>query len=77
MVRPTLFFKNVKLMFWVDAVLCEIYVRNMSPSHALGNKDPYEMWNGHIPLVRHLSDFGSTYYALIHKEKINKFDARI
>ena len=27
MVRSMLFFKNVKLMFWVDAVLCVVYIR--------------------------------------------------
>ena len=37
-------FKNVKLMFWVDAVLCVVYLRNRSPTHALNNKTPYEMF---------------------------------
>jgi transposase InsO family protein len=76
MVCSMMFFKNVKLMFWVDAVLCAVYVKNRSPSHALGNKTPYEMWYGHIPSVRHLRVFGSTCYALIPKEKRNKLDAR-
>ena len=70
-----MFFKNVKLMFWDDAVLCAIYVKNKCPSHALKNKTPYEMWHGHIPSVRHLRVFGSTYYALIPKEKRRKLDA--
>jgi transposase InsO family protein len=35
MVRSIMFFKNVKLMFWVDAVLCAGYVKNRSSSHAL------------------------------------------
>jgi hypothetical protein len=34
------------------------------------------MWYGHIPLVRHLRDFGSTCYALIPKEQRNNPDAR-
>ena len=37
-----MFFKNVKLMFWANAMLCEIYLRNRSPSHALNDKTPYE-----------------------------------
>jgi hypothetical protein len=69
-------FKNVKLMFWAGAVLCAVYVKNMCPYHALGNKIPYEMWYGRIPSVRHLRVFGSTYYALIPKEQRNKLDAR-
>jgi hypothetical protein len=76
MVRSMLFLKNVKLMFWVDAVLCAVYVKNSSPSHALGNKTPYEMWYGCIPSVRHRRVFGSNYYALIPKEQRNKLGAR-
>jgi hypothetical protein len=71
-----LFFKNVKLMFWTDAVLCAVYVKNRIPSHTLGNNTPYEMWYNHIPLVIHLRVFGSTYYALIPKEQRNKLGAR-
>jgi transposase InsO family protein/adenylate kinase family enzyme len=76
MVRSMMFFKNVKLMFWDDAVLCAVYVKNRCPSHALKNKTPYEMWYGHIPSVRHLRVFGSTCYALIPKEQRSKLDAR-
>jgi hypothetical protein len=74
MVRSMMFFKNVKLMFWVDAVLCAVYVKNMCPSHALKNKTSYEMWYGSTFLgVVHLRVFGSTCYALIPKEKRSKF----
>jgi hypothetical protein len=69
LVHSKMFFKNVKLMFWADAVLCEIYVKNMCPSHALNNKILYEIWYGHIPSLRHFRVFGSTCYALIPKEK--------
>ena len=69
-------FKNVKLMFWGDAVKCAAYLRNRSPSNALDNKTPHEMWFGYLPSVRHLRVFGSTCYALIPKEKINKLGAR-
>ena len=67
MVRSMMFFKNVKLMFWVDAVLCVVYVKNRCPSNAIRHKNPYEKWYGHIPLVKHLRVFGSTCYALIPK----------
>ena len=74
-VHSMLFFKNVKLMFWDDVVLCVVYVRNKSPYHDLGNKTPSEMWNDCIPLVRHLRVFGSTCYASIPKEQRNKLGA--
>jgi hypothetical protein len=77
MVCSVIFFKNVKLMFWVNAVLCAVYVKNRCPCHALENKTPYEIWYGHIPSVRHLRVLGSTCYALIPKEKRSNFDARI
>jgi len=67
-----MFFKNVKLMFWADVVLCDVYVKNRCPSNAIRNKTPYEIWYGHIPLVKHLKVFGSTFYALIPKVHRNK-----
>jgi hypothetical protein len=63
------------MMFWVDAVLCEVYVKNRCSSHAFENKTPYEMWYGRIPSVRHIRVFGCTCYALI-PEQINKLDAK-
>ena len=54
MVRSKMFFQNVKLIFWGDTILCEVYLRSISPSHALNNKTPYEMWHGFISLERHL-----------------------
>ena len=69
MIRSMMFFKNVKLMFWGDAVKCAAYLRNRSPSNALDNKTPNEMWFGHLPSIRHLRFFGSTCYALIPKRK--------
>ena len=71
-----MFFKNVKLMFWADAVLCVVYLRNRSPTHAINGKTPYEMRHGHIPSVKHLRVFGSTCYALIPKEQRNKLGVR-
>ena len=76
MVHSMMFFKNVKLMFWGDAVKCETYLRNKSPSNALDDKTPHEMWFGHLFSVRHLRVFGSTCYALIPKEQRNKLGAR-
>ena len=71
-----MFFKNVKLMFWCDAVVCATYLRNRIPSHAIEYKTPHEMWFGHLPSVRHLWVFGSPCYALIPKEQRNKLGAR-
>ena len=52
--------------------LCAVYLRNKSPPHALGNKILYEMQYGHIPSVRHLMVFGSTFYVIITNTIITK-----
>jgi hypothetical protein len=70
-----MFFKIVKLMFWDDAILCAFYVKNKCSYHALKNNIPYQMWYGHIPLVRHPGAFGSTCCALIPKEQRSNPDA--
>ena len=76
MVRSMLFFKNVKIMFWADVVLCVAYIKNRCPSSAIRNKTPYELRYGHVPSVKHLRIFGSTCYALIPKVHRNKLGAR-
>ena len=76
MARSMFFLKNVKLMFWGDTVVCATYLRNKSPSHAIEDKTPHEMWFGHLHPVRYLRVFGSTCYALIPKEQRNKLGAR-
>jgi hypothetical protein len=76
MVHSMMFFKNVKLMYWANEVICAVYVKKSFLYHALQNKNPHEMWYGCIPLVRHLRVFGSTSYALIPNDQIRKIDAR-
>ena len=71
-----MFFKNVKLMFWVDTILCVVYVKNRCPYNVIRNKTPYEMLYGHIPSVKDLKVFGSPCYALIPKVHRNKLGAR-
>lgn len=68
--------KNVKLMLWGDVVVCAMYLKNRSPSLALAKNYPFEIWYGHIILVRHINIFGSTCYALTPKEKTNKLGTR-
>lgn len=76
LVCSMMFFKNVKLMFLVDAVLCVVYINNWCLSNAIRNKSPYGMLYGHIPPVKHLRVFGSTCYALIPKKQRKKLGAR-
>ena len=66
----------MKLMFWGDAVVCVAQLRNISPSHAIEDKNTHGLWFFHLPSFMHLKVFGSTYYALIPKEQRNKLCAR-
>ena len=71
-----MFFQNVKLMFWGEAVLCAFYIRNRCPSTAINNKSPYEMWYNHLPTIQHFRVFGSPCFALIPRQQRNKLGAR-
>jgi len=73
-VRSMMFFKNVKLIFWGEVVLCVAYIH--CPSSIINNKSPYEMWYNHLPVVQHFRVFGSLCYASIPKHQCNKLGAR-
>ena len=73
-----MFLKNMKLMFYTNIVLCAAFLKNISPSHAIEDKTPNEMWFGYLPSLKDLIRFfGSTCYALIPKEQRNKLGAKI
>ena len=63
-------------MFWEEAVLCTVYIRNQCPSIAINNKSPYEMWYNHLPTIQHFRVFGSPCFALIPTQQRNKLGAR-
>ena len=72
MVRSMMFFKNVELMFWGEAMLCAEYIRNRCPSPVINNRTPYEMWYSRLPVIKNYRTFGSQCYALIPKHQRNK-----
>ena len=71
-----MFFKDVKFIFWVDAVICIVYIKNRCPSNTMRNKTPYEILHGHIPSIKRFSVFHPTCYPLIPKVQRNKLSAR-
>eukprot|EP01018_Ginkgo_biloba_P016508 Gb_19105 [translate_table: standard] len=60
--------------FWVEAVMNIFYLINRSPSSALGDKTPYEVWYGDKPSLIHLRVFGCEAYVHVPKEKRTKLD---
>ena len=76
MVRSMMFFKNLKLMSWGEAVLYVAYIRNRCPSSVINNRTPYEMWYNRLPPIKHFRIFSSQCYALIPKHQRNKLSER-
>lgn len=59
---------------WCEAILTAAYVKNRSPTKALDDKTPFEVYHGSKPSVKHLRVFGCKAYAYLHKnERTGKF----
>ena len=60
--------------FWAEAVETACYLVNRSPSSALEDKTPHEVWTGKKPYLSHLRVFGCDAYVHLPKEKRTKLD---
>lgn len=80
MARTMLLSSGLKRRFWNEAVLYANYIRNRSPTSAIGkqfeNKTPAEIWYGKKPDFAHLRVFGSVCYNHVPKENRTKFAAK-
>jgi hypothetical protein len=74
MARFMMYFKGLRTKYWSEAVHTTFYLINRSPTSSLDGKTPYEAWYGFKPNVNHLRVFGSTFYALVPKEKRTKLE---
>jgi hypothetical protein len=63
--------------FWVKVVDTAKYLLNMSPSSALVDTSPHEVWSGKNPLVSHLKVFGCDAFVNVPKEKRSKLDKKV
>ena len=59
---------------WALAVDTACYLKNRSPTSALVDKTPYEVWSGQKPSVAHLRVFGCEAFMHVPKEKRSKLD---
>ena len=57
---------------WEEAVETACYLVNRSPSSALEDKTPHEVWTGKKPSLSHLVVFGCDAYVHAPKEKRTK-----
>lgn len=60
--------RGVSKSFWAEVVATTIYVLNISPTKAVLNRTPYEVWRGNKPKVSHLRIFGCVAYALVNSQ---------
>jgi hypothetical protein len=61
--------KGLSLKYWVEAINCENYIVNRTPTKALKNITLEEAWTKIKPDVSHLCVFGSIAWAHIPNEK--------
>jgi hypothetical protein len=62
--------------FWAEVVGTTCYLVNRSPSSALGDKTPQEVWTGKEPSLTHLKVFGCDAYVHVPKENMSKLDKK-
>lgn len=58
--------RGLPKLFWAKAVAMAAYILNISPTKAVLNQTPYEVWRGNQPRVSHLCVFGCIAYALVN-----------
>lgn len=76
MTRCLLKSAGLPINYWAEAASTSVYLINRSPTQALRNKTPYEMWYGAKPAVGHLRVFGSIVFVLIPAQKHAKLDEK-
>ena len=60
--------------FWALAIDIACYLKNRSPTLALVDKTPYEVWSSQKPSIAHLRVFGCEAFMHVPKEKRSKLD---
>ena len=61
---------------WAEAVETTCYLVNRSPSSALEDKTPQEVWNGKKPSLSDLWVFGCDAYVHVPREKRKNLDSK-
>jgi transposase InsO family protein len=62
--------------FWAETVGIACYLVNISPSSALDDKNPQEVWTRKKPSLTHLKVFGLETYVHVLKENKSKLDKK-
>jgi predicted metal-dependent hydrolase len=62
--------------FWAEAVRHSVYLLNRLPTKAMGNRTPYEAWNGRRPQLEHVRVFGCKGHVKIVVPHLKKLEDR-
>ena len=73
-IRSLLSDSNLPKSFWAEALATVTYLNNISPTKAVENFTPYEVWYERKPSVDHLKTFGCVCYSHIPKDERRKLD---
>ena len=76
MARSMLKGKGMPKKLWAEFVHTALYILNRSPTTAVRNKTPIEVWSKRKPLVDHFKVFGNITYALNQSQNRDKFDEK-
>ena len=63
--------------FWAEAVATAAYIINRSPTRALFDVTPHEVWTGKKPNLSHMRIFGCSAMVHIPKENRTKLDHKV
>lgn len=74
MVRSMLSDSELPQRFWAEALSTAMYLRNRSPTKAVVEATPYEVWTGEKPTFSHIHRFGCTAYCHVAKDERQKLD---
>ena len=75
-VRAMLADSKLTHRFWAEALSTMVYLRNRSPTKALGGVTPHDAWSGSKPSVHHLRIFGFNAYAHVPRVQRRKLDSK-
>ena len=75
-VRTVLHDKQVPKSFWPEAVRWCVHVQNRSPTSAVDQGTPEEVWSGVKPCVDYFRTFGCVAHVHIPDQKRSKLDAK-
>ena len=76
MARSLLKSMKVPSRFWGEVVRHAVYLLNRLPTKAMGERTPFEAWNGRKPHLAHLRVFGSVAHVQVASPHLKKLDDR-